>query len=222
MAGTKVGMVTPPEPELRRAFRAALGDGAHTEFDALIARHREPLRVYHTSVHVMWVLRDLYEMLGDPSAEVVVAALYHDAVYNPRSASNEADSAALAVSVLRAHGWSVNRCARVTELIMATAGHAASDDAETAALLDADLAILGADPAAYSAYVDGVRREYAHVDDASWRHGRIRVLEGFLDRPRLFNTSTMYARCERRARANITAEIISLEGVATGDDERVV
>ena len=71
------------------------------------------------------------------------------------------------------------------------AGHDRADD--TAMLLDADLAILGAEPGAYQAYVNGVRAEYAHVDDGHWRTGRSLVLQHFLDRPRLFVTDYMYA-----------------------------
>ena len=40
----------------------------------------------------------------------------------------------------------------------------------------ADLAVLGADVAGYDAYVTGVRQEYRHVDDATWREGRAAVL----------------------------------------------
>ena len=50
-------------------------------------------------------------------------------------------------------------------------------------LLDADLAVLGSEPAAYQAYVTGVRAEYGHVDDAAWATGRAAVLRGLLDRP---------------------------------------
>lgn len=40
------------------------------------------------------------------------------------------------------------------------------------ALLDADLAILGSDPASYDRYRLAVRREYAHIDELAWRTGR--------------------------------------------------
>ena len=53
------------------------------------------------------------------------------------------------------------------------------------AKIEADLAILGADPSDYDAYVNGVRAEYAHVPDAAWRTGRSAVLEGLLASPTL-------------------------------------
>ncbi len=101
-------------------------------------------------------------------------------------------------------------------LVDATAGHliddvaAADQSTDTAMLLDADLAILGADPAAYQAYANGVRAEYAHVDDDQWRAGRSAVLQRFFDRPRLFITEYMHSTYDHRARANIEAELAAL------------
>jgi predicted metal-dependent HD superfamily phosphohydrolase len=77
-------------------------------------------------------------------------------------------------------------------------------------LLDADLAILGAEPGAYQAYVNGVRAEYSHVDDHQWRTGRGAVLAHFVARQRLFLTDYMHAMFEHRARANIEAELAAL------------
>ena len=86
----------------------------------------------------------------------------------------------------------------------------AAVDADAAVLFDADLAILGASPAEYQAYVTGVRAEYAHVDDAGWRTGRAAVLQTFLDRDPIYATPTMRADRERRARANLAAELAAL------------
>ena len=226
--------------------------------DALLVRYREPHRHYHTATHIMWVLRHLHDMTAArpraagvcgsgvpdagapeavPSSELIVAALYHDAVYDPRAGDNEARSAALASADLAELGWPGDRCQHVAQLILATAGHVAgqrlagdgngngnddndgdgndgtdtdgSDD-DTAMLLDADLAILGAEPAAYQAYVNGVRAEYAHVGPIEWRAGRAAVLQHFLDRPRLYVTDFMYTTRERRARANMGAELAAL------------
>ena len=77
-------------------------------------------------------------------------------------------------------------------------------------LLDADLAILSADPSAYEAYVRGVRGEYAHVDDAAWRVGRGAVLRSLLAPECRYSTATFVGR-DARARANLTAELVTLE-----------
>jgi predicted metal-dependent HD superfamily phosphohydrolase len=226
--------VTAPEVELGRVWRRLVGPGAgrtgDAAFDELLARHREPHRRYHTATHVMWVLRHIDQLAtahagddaltADPAGldldALRAAALFHDAVYDPRSSTNEHDSAALAQRVLADCGWEQERIERVAALIELTAGHDAPDagagaDAGADILLDADLAILGAEPADYRAYVTGVRVEYAHVDDDSWRMGRAAVLRSFLDRPAVYRTPAMHATRERRARANLSAELADLQ-----------
>jgi predicted metal-dependent HD superfamily phosphohydrolase len=191
---------------------AGPGRASFAVFDALVDRYREPHRRYHSVRHVTFVRRDVAELLAiepvpDPIA-VRLAAWYHDAIYDPRSGTNEADSAALAQSDLSALGQRADRIAAVERLILATAAHEPSAPDE-AVLLDADLAVLAAEPRAYDAYVAGVRFEYRFVDDDGWRVGRSAVLQRFLDRPRIFRT-TAKAADEHRARANLAAELASL------------
>jgi predicted metal-dependent HD superfamily phosphohydrolase len=211
--------VSSPEAALRRCWHG-LGGVDDAPLDELLAHHREPLRRYHTAVHVMWVLRHVDELLADPVADDVdapvvrAAALFHDAVYDPRSPANEADSAAVATRALTPLGWAPARLARVAQLIEATAGHDAAvtvGHADAAVLFDADLAILGSSPAEYQAYVTGVRAEYRHVDDVAWRTGRAAVLRGLLARQPIYATTTMRAARERRARANMAAELAALD-----------
>ena len=232
--------MTQPEIDIRRAWREIAGHHHDGYVDDLLARYREPHRRYHTATHIMWVLRHLHDIATAaataPSAELLAAALYHDAIYDPRATNNEELSAALAMADLAEVGWTAEPCLAVESLIVATAGHIAPDvgagegadtdageGADTdagksagdgassmAMFLDADLAILGAEPGVYQAYVHGVRAEYAHVDDDHWRSGRAAVLQHFLDRPRLFVTEFMYTAREHRARANIEAELAAL------------
>ena len=102
----------------------------------------------------------------------LAAAFFHDAVYDPTAHDNEEQSARLAERVLAGLGWSPARCAPVGALVRATATHEAADD-DAAVLLDADLAVLGSDAGGVPAYVTGVRAEYAHLDEASWRPGAV-------------------------------------------------
>jgi predicted metal-dependent HD superfamily phosphohydrolase len=210
--------VSSPEAALRRCW-SDLGGADETVADDLLARHREPQRRYHTAVHVMWVLRHVDELVDDRVDAPVVraAALFHDAVYDPRSTTNETDSAALASRALSPLGWAPERVRLVAELIEGTARHdpvVAAARPDAAVLFDADLAILGSSPAEYQAYVTGVRAEYGHVDTAGWRAGRAAVLRGFLERDPIYTTAAMRAARERRARANLAAELASLTPLA--------
>jgi predicted metal-dependent HD superfamily phosphohydrolase len=182
--------------------------------DALLARHRERHRRYHTATHVTWVIRHVDELAGlEPVADlgaVVAAAFYHDAVHEPAYPANERASARLARRDLAEMGWSTERVDAVAAMIEGTAHHTEPVDVDTAVLFDADLAVLGAEPAGYSEYVAGIRGEYRHLDDDEWRHGRSQVIRAFLDRTTIFATDTGRTRWEARARANLTAELAAL------------
>jgi len=202
--------------ELEVAWQLHVG-GERRLLDDLLARHREKHRRYHTATHVAWVIRHVDELAAAEPVEhlheVVAAAFYHDAVYEPTYPANERASARLARRDLTAIGWGEAAVERVGSMIEATehgatTGEQASGD--PAILLDADLAILAADPAAYSSYVAAVRSEYRHVDDEDWRSGRTSVLDGFLARPAIYLTTSGYERWEDRARANLAAELADL------------
>jgi predicted metal-dependent HD superfamily phosphohydrolase len=182
--------------------------------DGLLARHREKHRRYHTATHVAWVIRHVDELATEDPVEhldeVIAAAFYHDAVYEPTYPANERASARLARRDLASIGWGDDAVDRVGAMIEATEHRASAAEpatGDTAILLDADLAILGADPAAYSTYVAGIRAEYRHVSDDDWRTGRAEVLHGFLERPTIYLTSSGRDRWEARARANLAAEL---------------
>jgi predicted metal-dependent HD superfamily phosphohydrolase len=184
---------------------------------SLLDRHREPHRHYHTAIHVEWVLRHIDDLSADVGVvdreALLAAAFFHDAIYEPSAAAfvNERNSADLAIRELDALGWPAARVARVADMIVATGTHEVGlGDIDTAILLDADLAVLGADASAYAAYVNGVRNEYGHLDDAAWAAGRTNVLRRFVDRPAIFATAPGRRRWEDRARANLVAELATL------------
>ena len=175
----------------------------------LAACHTEPHRHYHTMEHITAVLRHLDDLhAATPTAKL--AAFFHDAVYDPTRADNEAQSAELAREVLKA----VDRpeADDVAAIVIATAKHELPAEAprETAAFLDADLAILAARPDVYDTYTANVRAEYSHIADADFRSGRKAILEGFLLRERLYFTTAGQARFEVPARANLRREIAQL------------
>lgn len=190
---------------------------AYPAFDVLVAAYSAPDRYYHNLEHVADTLRAVSRLAGftdDPSA-LQLAAWFHDAVYDPRANDNEGRSAELAVTLLGPVGVPRADLEKVGRLVRATAhltDAGPAGDRETAVLLDADLAILGASPERYKRYADGIRKEYAWVPDADYRAGRGRVIAHFLARPRLYRTDLMFAEGEARARANLRAELAALSG----------
>ena len=187
--------------------------------ETLRQRHTEPHRHYHDWSHVEALARAFASGILPFTNEQAVglAILYHDAIYDPRSATNEADSAALLLAERR-NREDAGTLTLAEAMIRATASHLLPEDltgtdrTDAAGFLDLDLGILAAPPAAYDAYVADVRREYAHVEEAAWRAGRGMVLAGFAARERLFLTEEGFARWEAPARANIARERAALEG----------
>ena len=192
-------------------------DAAHAVARDLVARYDEPHRRYHTLEHVGEVLA-VVARLGALEA-VELAAWFHDAVYDPRAGAGESEraSAELATDTLvslRAPRDLIDEVARLVEL---TAGHQPdARDVNGKALADADLAILGASAERYERYRLAVREEYAHVPADAWRTGRADVLQGFLERPRLFHDDGLHAEIDARARTNLRRELDLLAaGAAT-------
>lgn len=201
------------ENQADEAKWAAIGQG-------LLNRWSEPHRSYHALPHLASVLRgvgivqragELDESLRAP---VLLAGWFHDAVYAGAAGQDEEDSARLAEQELDGllPGSVVEEAARLVRL---TASHTPeNDDDAGAALVDADLEVLGRDQAAYRRYLAQVRKDYAHVSDEDFADGRSQVLRRLLSAPRLFHTTTGYARWEAVARHNLEAE---LEGLERGD-----
>lgn len=213
------------ELQLRVAWDRHLGTGpaARRWFESVVDRYREPHRHYHDVRHVTWVVRHVEDLAAGDAVIVagidldvtIAAAFFHDAVYVATSEDNEEVSGRLAASALTDLGWDRARVDHVDRLIRGTATHVVEDaTAEAAVLFAADLAVLAAEPAAYSDYARNVRREYSHVDDGAWRVGRASVLRAFLGRPAIYAPALGLDTWERRARANLTAE---LEALAVGD-----
>lgn len=197
--------------DLRVAWQRHIGRSpkAMRWYESVVLRHREAHRHYHDVRHIQWVVRHVNELGAelDDLGVVVAAAFFHDVVYDPARADNEAVSAELATAALAELGWTSGRVARVADLIEATARHDVTDPTpEEAVLFAADLAVLAAEPSSYGDYVRHVRREYANVDDEAWNVGRAAVLDAFLERPAIFAPSLELDRWEARARANLTAE----------------
>jgi predicted metal-dependent HD superfamily phosphohydrolase len=177
---------------------------------ALAAAYGEPHRAYHDARHIAEVLR-WYDVVADEvgwddPVAVYHAILFHDVVYDATRGDNEARSAEVAA---RVGGAGERAC----ELIRLTAKHGsleAAGDRDTAHFLDADTAILGAEPAEFDAYDAAIRVEYKHVPEDLYRAGRGAFLAKMHARPRIFFSDLFHARLDARARENLARAIVRL------------
>jgi predicted metal-dependent HD superfamily phosphohydrolase len=178
----------------------------------LRARYDEPHRHYHTWTHVLACLDARRQIARAPLAEVDLALLFHDAVYDPLAHDNEARSASLLVEEGRRAWISEHLLRRAAPLVEATRHGDADriDSEEACVVLDADLSILGADAATFDAYERAVRREFAAVDDARYAEGRAAVLRAFLERPSIYATLCGRRLWEDAARRNLARSLEAL------------
>lgn len=177
--------------------------------DELLAAWGSGERGYHDLRHLAEVLDRLAD-LGCSDSRVLLAAWFHDAVYDGRPEAEER-SARWAEDALPSLGLSAEEVAEVARLVRLTEDHRpAPGDASGEALTDADLAILAADDARYAEYVAGVRAEYAHVPEPDFAAGRAAVLSDLLAKETLFHTAVARERWEERARENLARELADL------------
>ena len=176
----------------------------------------EPHRHYHDQRHLreclaLWAR---WRGLGDRTGEVAVALWFHDAIYDPQAGSNELNSAAWAARSLIRAGLASETAQRVHDLVMsteqATQHDAPATGADARLLVDIDLSILGSPPERFERYDQDVRKEYARVPGFRYRDLRAQVLQGFLDRPRLYHGAAAMDLLEGQARINLAAALSRL------------
>jgi predicted metal-dependent HD superfamily phosphohydrolase len=179
---------------------------------ALEAAYATPARAYHNFRHVDEVLRHFdaaaREAGWERPAEVRLAVLYHDAIYEPGRKDNEARSAELARQHLQRWPQAGVEAERVADLILLTARHgqleAAGLDRDAAQFLDCDMAIVGSDPATFAAYDRAIAAEYrGQVPAWLYRVNRRRFLKALLGRERIFLSDWGHARFDAQARINL-------------------
>lgn len=188
----------------------SLAPASEVVFADLQARYSASERHYHTLDHILAVLERVRELGGTETEApaLLLAAWFHDVIYDSRASDNEERSAAHARAVLQPLGVTEAILGEMERLILLTKTHTpARQDRAGQVLIDADLAILGAAEPDYDAYAQAIRREYAWVEEAAYRRGRSAVLERFLQRPRIYSTDEMFARLESAARRNLQREI---------------
>lgn len=199
-------------PGLTLAWRALLPD-LPALGEELLERWQEPHRAYHDVRHLAQALSAADLVSGGPASRTVRLALwFHDAVYERRPGEDEAASAALAADRLagRLPAAEVTRVARLVEL---TTSHAPSPgDPDGAVMADADLSILGQPAGRYHVYVRDVRKEYSHLDEETFRRGRLQVLERLSGLDPLYSTPLGRAAWETPARANLAEEFARWSG----------
>ena len=179
---------------------------ARRVFADLVSRYTEKGRYYHNLGHVKELLDtvDELEALATDFTTIRLAVWFHDAIYDPRAKDNEVKSAQYARKTLQALGLSPEVVDRVSDLILATITHQAPDgDINTQILLDADLAPLGSPETVFKQQSLALRKEFAWLSEEEFQANRARLLTGFLERERIYQTDQLFKSLESQARHNL-------------------
>lgn len=178
----------------------------------LIAAHSEKHRAYHTLDHITACLihLDTVRAQVEKPEEVEMALWFHDAVYDPFSATNEEDSAEWAADWLQDRGAAKPVIARIADHILDTKSHETPASKDGQYMLDIDLSILGTPPDIYDRFERDIRREYKRVPSFIFKKKRKAILEGFLERDPLYATPYFQEKLESQARANLERAIAQL------------
>lgn len=197
--------------------RLGLSDFSAATYDRLVAAYSKPELHYHTLAHIDDCLAQLDECRLPPEQAdpIALAFWFHDAVYNWRSKTNEADSAAWATEFLTGCDAPDELTNSVHDLIMATRHFAsgppvASMPDDQLLMIDIDLSILGRAAEVYDRYEKAIRQEYKWVPMITYRRERRTVLRGFLDRDTIYNTTRFRTLYEAPARRNLERAIKEL------------
>jgi predicted metal-dependent HD superfamily phosphohydrolase len=176
----------------------------------LLDRWGEEHRHYHGRTHLLAVLEAL-DVLTEPARPpraVVLSAWFHDAIYRGIAGQDEEESARLAEDRLRHAGLPADEVDEVARLVRLTEDHLPEPGDDAGALLsDADLSVLGGEPAAYARYLAAVRQDFAHIGDQDFAAGRAAVVRGLLQHDPLFATSRARELWLEAAHRNLRGEL---------------
>ncbi len=185
-------------------------------FGRLVAAYREPHRRYHTMAHIEHCLHefDAARDLARNPDRVEFAIWLHDSVYDPQRTDNEEKSALWAVEILTASRVPRETIEHIRALILSTQHEDIPSDPDARLLVDIDVSGFGLPWEEFDLNGRAIREEYAWVDEEAYRAGRVKVLRGFFERPRLYLTDRFESAYGARGRANLRKALERLEGAA--------
>lgn len=143
--------------------------------DSVLKRYEEHQRFYHTTAHLLDVVQQLSKV-QDFDDELFLAAVYHDAVYDPQANDNEERSAALFLEESKSTKLSKAQKDSIHQLILDTKTHSPSND-RSQILIKADLNILEQPLDKLIEYEHQIFKEYQFVDYKVYQPKRIEVLK---------------------------------------------
>lgn len=197
----------------------------------LLRRLCEDTRHYHDYTHInnlLGLIDDLpSQWISDRPLEksefrvtLVLAALYHDAIYVPLGNMNEASSNQLFLSHVKElklrEKWGEEIVEAVSKAILLSTYENAKSKCPFG---DFDLASLGGNWDSFSRNSKTIRAEFHAIPLKDYLRGRIQFLEKFAASEQIYFHPTLRSMWENQARKNIKREILNLQSLLKTGDE---
>ncbi|XP_055836812.1 uncharacterized protein LOC129905365 [Episyrphus balteatus] len=169
-------------------------------------------RFYHNWDELLLRKKDYLDEMSSPSATILFAVFFQYYEFDGKRNCVEKNCEAFQEFCSEA-GLKDENIIKLTKKLL---GDESIDtlpgyDEEINLLQDLDLLVLGSPPEEYNRYRELLRKEYSHLDDASYKKMRLKVLETFLMIPTIFATNDFQSKFEETARKNIIKEIEELK-----------
>jgi len=161
---------------------------------SVLERYKESHRFYHNTWHLIDVISDLSKQ-KDFDDELFLAAVYHDAVYEPKNNDNEEQSAKLFLEHAKSSGLNEIQKKSVEQIILDTKTHKASSD-KSKLFIEADLNILTQPFERLVQYEHEIFKEFQFVDYRVYKSKRLEVLEKLNTNGNL-NALIDYVQCRK-------------------------
>lgn len=152
-------------------------------YEEILARWRESHRAYHTEEHLEDLLQQIVALPMDAymtqkkREKLILAALFHDIVYDPRRNDNEECSAQL----LLKHAPDSPDIQHIVEIIRDTKTHKARSGLSEI-FCQMDMSVVKKPLPDLVRWETGIRMEYKHVPRFLYVIARIRFLKQMIDR----------------------------------------
>ena len=141
----------------------------------VLDNYKEKHRFYHNTWHLLDVISVLSKQ-NDFDDELFLAAVYHDAVYNPKASDNEEQSAKMFLEHAKSSAISEVQKKSINQMILDTKTHKPTSD-KSKIFIEADLNILSQPYARLIEYEHEIFKEFQFVDYRVYKPKRIEVLE---------------------------------------------
>jgi len=191
--------------KLMSVFPAGNKDVQQVRFQQLIDSYNGSDRHYHNLDHLINCLEllDNYKRYSNHPEMIEYALWYHDKWEGREDAIKLAqDAATCLLDINEDNKEYIRQLIQITDHVTDT-----QNNIDFQIIKDIDLAILGFPEDKYLKYTQDVRKEYSHVSDELFKHGRTDILNKFLAMSQIYQTDLIKERFEYQARKNIKAEI---------------